>query len=157
MMRVDGAMVAWVGGSWVEVKSRVVGRVEASEPNRKRTAGTEPKTGTKRVVVTREVSSFSRLTDAESLGRLAMWETDRSGVTTARRVAAITDGAEWIQGFIDYHRPDAVRILDFPHAAQRVSDPFGDTGRGEGVGGGATDPAEGGGARAAFVRDGSGV
>ncbi len=46
MRSVDGAMVAWVGGSWVEVKSRVVGRVEASEPNRKRTAGTEPKTGT---------------------------------------------------------------------------------------------------------------
>jgi len=36
-------------------------------------------------------------------------------------VAAVTDGAEWVQGFIDLHRPDAVRILDFPHAAQRLA------------------------------------
>jgi hypothetical protein len=25
-------------------------------------------------------------------------------------------GAEWIQGFVDLHRPDAVRNLGFPHA-----------------------------------------
>jgi hypothetical protein len=31
------------------------------------------------------------------------------------------DGAEWQQGFVDYHRPDAVRVLDFPHAAERLS------------------------------------
>jgi hypothetical protein len=30
------------------------------------------------------------------------------------------DGAEWIQGFIDYHCPGALRILDFPHAAERI-------------------------------------
>ena len=29
------------------------------------------------------------------------------------------DGAEWLQSFVDYHRPNAVRILDFSHAAQR--------------------------------------
>ena len=32
-------------------------------------------------------------------------------------MALVSDGAEWIQGFGDYHCPDAVRILDFPHAA----------------------------------------
>lgn len=31
------------------------------------------------------------------------------------------DGAEWIDGLVDLHRPDALRILDFPHAAQAVS------------------------------------
>ncbi|HXR65325.1 MAG TPA: hypothetical protein VN729_05350 [Ktedonobacteraceae bacterium] len=31
------------------------------------------------------------------------------------------DGADWLQGLLDLHRPDAMRILDFPHAAQRVS------------------------------------
>ena len=31
------------------------------------------------------------------------------------------DGAEWLQGFVNYHRVDAVRILDFPHAAEYVS------------------------------------
>ena len=28
------------------------------------------------------------------------------------------DGAEWLQGFIDYHCPQAVLILDFPHAGR---------------------------------------
>jgi hypothetical protein len=36
-------------------------------------------------------------------------------------VCAVSDGAEWIQGFVDFHRPDAVRILDFPHALGYVA------------------------------------
>jgi len=53
-------------------------------------------------------------------------ETHRRGTTTAGTVVAVTDGRLWCQGFIDFHRPDAVRILDFPHAvelAQRVFGP----------------------------------
>ena len=38
----------------------------------------------------------------------------------AKHVGLVSDGAEWIQSFGDYHRPDAVRILDFPHAAHYV-------------------------------------
>ena len=32
------------------------------------------------------------------------------------------DGAEWLQGLVDYHRADAVRILDFAHAAEYIND-----------------------------------
>jgi hypothetical protein len=35
-------------------------------------------------------------------------------------VCAIQDGAEWIQGFVQGHRHDARRILDFAHAASYV-------------------------------------
>jgi hypothetical protein len=38
------------------------------------------------------------------------------------QVCAIQDGAEWIQGFVSGHRHDAVRILDFAHAASYVSE-----------------------------------
>jgi hypothetical protein len=31
------------------------------------------------------------------------------------------DGAEWLQGLVNYHRPDAMRILDFAHAAGAAS------------------------------------
>jgi hypothetical protein len=48
-------------------------------------------------------------------------ETHRRGLKTAQQVAAVTDAAEWIQTVIELHRPDATRILDFPHAAQRIS------------------------------------
>jgi hypothetical protein len=36
-------------------------------------------------------------------------------------VAAVQDGAPWRHGFVDLHRPDAVRLLDWPHAAQHRS------------------------------------
>jgi len=48
-------------------------------------------------------------------------ETQRRGVETAQAVAAVTDGSEWIQRFVDQHRHDAVRILDFPHAAEHLN------------------------------------
>ncbi len=41
----------------------------------------------------------------------------RRGVERATEVAAVQDGADWLQGFVDGHRHDAVRILDFAHAA----------------------------------------
>jgi hypothetical protein len=34
----------------------------------------------------------------------------------------LSDGAEWLQGLVDYHRADAVRILDFAHAAEYVNE-----------------------------------
>jgi len=73
------------------------------------------------VAPTGELSYFSRLAEADTFGRLALLETQRRGTESAGRVAAVTDGAEWVQGFIDQQRPDAVRILDFPHAAQRLA------------------------------------
>jgi hypothetical protein len=45
----------------------------------------------------------------------------RRGLEHSAQVAAVMDGADWQQGFVDYHRPDALRILDFPHAAQRIT------------------------------------
>ena len=47
-------------------------------------------------------------------------ETHRRGVENAGQVGAVLDGAEWLQGFVTWHRPDAVRILDFPHAGGYV-------------------------------------
>jgi len=37
-------------------------------------------------------------------------------------VCAVQDGAEWLQGLVDYHRADAVRILDFAHAAEYINE-----------------------------------
>jgi hypothetical protein len=110
LLSVDGAMVPLVNGEWAEVKTMVVGEVSSSVQSDGR-----------QQVETHQLSYFSRLTDADSFNRLALVETHRRGVETASQVAAVVDGAEWIQGFVDTHRPDAVRILDFPHAAQRIA------------------------------------
>jgi hypothetical protein len=110
LLSVDGAMVPLVGGEWAEVKTLVLGVIE--EPVMEKGEWK---------VHARELSYFSRLAEAEVFTRLALVETHRRGVEKAGRVAAVTDGAEWEQGFIDHHRPDAVRILDFPHAGEYVS------------------------------------
>ena len=110
LLSVDGAMVPLVGGEWAEVKTLLLGVID--EPVWE---GEEGK------VRASELSYFSRLMEAEPFGRAALSETHRRGVETASQVVAVTDGAVWEQGFIDYHRDDAGRVLDFPHAAGYVA------------------------------------
>ena len=107
-LSVDGAMVPLVGGQWGEVKLLVLGTV---------TAAADPEAAPH----TTELSYFARLTDAETFGRLATAETHRRGTETAGQVAAVLDGAVWEQGFVDLHRPNAIRILDFPHGAAHLA------------------------------------
>jgi hypothetical protein len=61
------------------------------------------------------------MTDAETFADLAEVEMRRRGVRQAKAVCAVTDGAGWLQSFMDLHRPDALRILDFPHAAEHIN------------------------------------
>jgi hypothetical protein len=107
-LSVDGAMVPLVGGSWAEVKTLAIGTVTP-------VAATDA-AGARTVAL----SYFSRLADHVTFGRLATVETQRRGTETAQTVVAIVDGADWCQGFIDLHRPDAVRILDFAHALEHL-------------------------------------
>jgi hypothetical protein len=107
VVSVDGAMVPLIGGEWAEVKTLAIG-----EPQPVAEAG----------VHVGALSYFSRLADADTFGQLALSEVHRRGVLGAKAVAAVTDGAEWIQGFLDLHCPDALRILDFAHAAQRLAE-----------------------------------
>jgi serpin B len=107
---VDGAMVALVGGEWVEVKTLTIGEIEAPVLEQGEW-----------VVHSREHYYFSRNAEAKDFRRLALVETYQRGIEKAERVAALTDGAEWEQSLIDFHCPQAMRIQDFPHAAERVS------------------------------------
>jgi hypothetical protein len=109
---VDGAFVPLVGGEWAEVKTLAIGEV-VQQP--------DPAEPPALVAHATRLSYFSRLADAETFTRLATAEVHRRGVGRARVVAAPLDGAEWAQGFLDVHRPDAVRILDFPHAAEYLT------------------------------------
>jgi len=106
-LSVDGAMVPLVGGEWAEVKTLAIGTL-SGQP-----LGEEVKAT--------ELSYFSRMTDSDTFTDLALVETHRRGVETAGVVAAVNDGALWEQGFVDAHRPDALRVLDFGHAAGYLS------------------------------------
>jgi len=109
LLSVDGAMVPLVGGNWAEVKTLALGEVLPPVEIKG-----------ERVIRTDKLSYFSRLTDSDTFQRLALVETHRRGVETAGRVGGVTDGSDWCQGFIDFHRPDAVRILDFPHVGEHL-------------------------------------
>ena len=108
---IDGAMVPLLHGQWAEVKTLVIGEVQ------------DPvKEGNENVVHTRNLSYFSRKETLQVFERLALVELQRRGVENACQVAAVNDGADWEQSFTDYHCPNALRILDFPHAGEHISE-----------------------------------
>ena len=103
----DGAMVSLLKGVWAEVKTVVVGEVEPAKSGES--------------VHSTKLSYFSRMLEVERFTEQATGELQRRGVDQASEVCAVMDGAEWIDGFLDWQCPDAVRILDFAHAAEYVS------------------------------------
>jgi hypothetical protein len=114
VMSSDGAFISLRGKVWAEVKTVLIGEVqEKSRPCKQRPD---------QEVKTTKISYFSRMSDAETFIELATGELDRRGFFDAKAVCAVQDGAEWIQSLIDAHRADAVRILDFYHAAQYLSE-----------------------------------
>ncbi|MDQ6662592.1 MAG: hypothetical protein M3Z24_16710 [Chloroflexota bacterium] len=106
-MKSDGAMVPLRGGIGAEVKLVAIGTVER-RTNKKRQ---------EEQVVTKHLSYFARMADAGTFATQASAEIRRRGVERAREVCAIQDGAEWLPGFVQSHRRDALRIRDFAHAA----------------------------------------
>jgi hypothetical protein len=110
LLSADGAQVPLLHGEWAEVRTVAIGAIQPPVVEKG-----------ERVVHTTDLSYFSRLTDAETFTRLATGETQRRGTECAETVCAVNDGAEWIQSFVDVQRHDAVRILDFSHAAGYVA------------------------------------
>jgi hypothetical protein len=101
-------MVPLGGGVWAEVKVVAIGEVE-----RRRRKGEE-------AIVTTNLTYFARMATAAIFADQASAELRRRGIERATEVCAIQDGAEWIQGFVQGHRHDALRILDFAHAASYI-------------------------------------
>jgi hypothetical protein len=107
----DGAMVPLTGGEWAEVRTLALGEVPACPAEKDSLSQ----------IHVRQLSYFSRLTDAAPFPDLAEVETRRRHLVQAKEVCAVMDGADWLQAFVEIHRADAVRILDFPHAAEHLA------------------------------------
>jgi len=100
----DGAMVRLKGGEWKEVRSLVSGTVSDGKEG--------PRVSSQ--------SYFSRLCDHDTFSRSWRGEFFRRGTENVRDVEAVMDGAEWLMQLVDEHCPEALRILDFTHAADAV-------------------------------------
>jgi len=110
VISVDGAMVPLVGGEWREVRTVAIGNVQPPVVGREGP-----------VIHTTNLSYFSRMTDSTTFTEQALPELQRRGIERAGRVGAVVDGAVWCQTFLDYHYPEAVRILDLPHAREHLT------------------------------------
>ncbi len=108
VMSADGAMVPLRQGEWGEVRTLAVGEVAQTKTDREKWH-------------TKNITYFSRLVDSKRFEHLSLVEIQRRGLEHSPQVAAVMDGAEWLQSFTDYHCTKAIRILDFPHAAQRIT------------------------------------
>lgn len=112
LISADGSFIRLTSGAWREVKSIAVGEFGVVGQDK---AG-------KQVVKTRDISYFTRSYGVRDFERYALAELHRRGLEKAKTVVAVNDGAAWIQSFIDYHCPQAIRIIDFAHALGHVAD-----------------------------------
>ena len=110
----DGSYISLRGKVWAEVKTMALGEVEENKRRSKQRPSQEVKMT--------NITYFSRMTDSETFTELIVGELDRRGFFDANLVAALQDGAEWIQSLIDALRTDILRILDFYHAGEYLSD-----------------------------------
>jgi hypothetical protein len=106
VMSADEAMVQLTSGEWREVKTVAFGEFESRWDAKNKEV----------VTTTENISYFSRVATAEAFANSALYEWQRRGGENAERVVAVNDGAPWIQAFIDYHAPQAIRVIDFAHA-----------------------------------------
>jgi len=99
-------------GEWREVKSVAIGEFSQHW---------DEKAG-EFVTQTQQFSYFSRCCQARAFEEAAVVELHRRGVSKAQTVVTVNDGARWIQEFIDYHCPKAIRINDFYHTLEYIAD-----------------------------------
>ncbi|GHO50397.1 hypothetical protein [Ktedonospora formicarum] len=103
-------MISLVHKQWAEVRTLAIG-----EPH------VGPDTDGEPEIHVGRLSYVSRLCDAFTFLQHVAGEIRRRKVLEAREVCSVTDGAEWCQNVTASYRPDALRILDFPHAAEHLS------------------------------------
>lgn len=113
VMSTDGAYVPLVGGVWGEVKLLSIGEVQPASWN---------PSSQEMEIKTHKLSYFARLEEASHFSDHASGEVRRRGIERAPAVCAVQDGALWLQEIVQAHRKDAVRILDFAHAAEYVNE-----------------------------------
>ena len=111
LLSVDGAMVQLKNGEWREIKTVAFGEFETKWDLKRQEVVTR----------TEKVSYFSSADKAEPFSNKAIVEWHRRGGEHAEKVVAVNDGAVWIQAFIDYHCPTAIRVIDFAHAQGYVA------------------------------------
>ena len=110
LLSLDATKVPLVGGAWTDVKLAVFAELAPGPHD----ADGNPTSAA------RALSYVARWEPAEAFGQTITAEAQRRGVDEARTVVSPNDGGEWIQGLVDLVAPQAIRILDPPHAVAHL-------------------------------------
>ncbi len=109
-LSIDATKVPLLHGAWTDVKLAVVAELVPGPPD---DAGQPTHTPQQHRYV-------ARWEPAEQFGATLTLAAQRCGVDEVGTVVSPNDGADWIQGILDLIAPQAVRILDFPHAVEHL-------------------------------------
>jgi hypothetical protein len=109
-LSIDATKVPLRHGAWTDVKLAVVAEL---------VPGPADDTG-QPTHTPRHHSYVARWEPAAQFGQTLALEAQRRGVDEAATVVSPNDGADWIQGVVDLIAPQAIRILDFPHAVEHL-------------------------------------
>lgn len=67
-----------------------------------------------------DITFYSDIADYATFGQGLWLEAYRRGVTQAKELIVIGDGAHWIWDLVQEHFPDAIQIVDWYHASQYI-------------------------------------
>ena len=117
----DGGMALIRGEGWKEVKLTAISEVEV-RPAAERPAKEE---GASRraedpLVKLKGHSYQTGLWDADTMALHQYAEGLRRGIDRCQRLSSVNDGAPWIGRITDLNFPQAVQIVDWPHAEGRL-------------------------------------
>jgi hypothetical protein len=114
-------MVFLRGEGWKEVKLTAISEVKA-QATETRTAQAESPSRRESdpVVVLKRHSYQAGLWDADTMAGYQYSEGLRRGLDHCPRLSSVNDGAPWIERITDLNFPNAVQIVDWSHASERL-------------------------------------
>lgn len=115
----DGAMVRIRGEGWKEAKMTAISAVMVEPVREERAKGRQR--GEQEVTLERH-SYQAGVWDADTLGRHQYAEALRRGLDLCSHLSTVSDAARWIDRINATSFPDAVQIVDWSHASERVWD-----------------------------------
>jgi hypothetical protein len=118
----DGTLILVRGERWKEVKMATFSQVEglAPEDKRRRPTQRKGKRAQEDVVRLSAHSYCAGLWDADTFEPYQYTEGLRRGLDQVERLSSVNDGAPWIERTTFTNFPEAIQIIDWNHAVERL-------------------------------------
>lgn len=117
----DGGMMLVRGEGWKEVKLTAISEVEVQTAGERAVRASQPNRRKGDPLVKLQGHSYQAgLWDADTMALHQYTEGLRRGIDHCQRLSSVNDGAPWIERITDLNFPQAVQIVDWPHAGGRL-------------------------------------